>query len=71
MTLEVNTQSMEQLRSVLFKDVATVRINEVFPQPQMATDMFEHDMTKLNLLRRCGGDSFGKFEAQLDKLLKN
>jgi len=29
-TLEINTQSMEQLRSILFKDVQTIRISDTF-----------------------------------------
>ena len=47
-TLEINTQSMDQLRQVLFKNVPTVRISDTFEQPEMATDMFEHDLEKLN-----------------------
>ena len=38
-TLEINTQSMEQLRTILFKDVQTIRISDVFDQPEMATDL--------------------------------
>lgn len=68
-TLEINTQSMEQLRSVLYSGIQTVRINEAFTTPEMATDFLEHDIAKLNLLRRRGRDSFGKFEAQLRQLL--
>ncbi|MBL8628372.1 MAG: patatin-like phospholipase family protein [Rhodospirillaceae bacterium] len=46
-TLEINTQSMDQLRRVLFKDVPTIRISDAYVEPEMATDLFEHDMTKL------------------------
>src|SRR5262249_50873301 len=42
-TLEINTQSMEQLRDILFKDIRTVRISDTFEKPEMATDLFEHD----------------------------
>ena len=34
-TLEINTQSMEQLRSLLFKDVPTIRISDACTQPDM------------------------------------
>ena len=68
-TLEINTQSMEQLRSVLYGDIRTVRINEAFSTPEMATDFLEHDLTKLNVLRQRGKDSFGKFEPLLKQLL--
>jgi len=43
-TLEINTQSMEQLRTILFSDVKTVRLNEKFEKPEMATDLMEHDL---------------------------
>lgn len=49
-TLEINTQSMDQLRAILFKDVETVRINDAYTTPEMATDLFEHDWKKLNIL---------------------
>jgi patatin-like phospholipase/acyl hydrolase len=68
-TLEINTQSMDQLRHVLFRHVPTVRINDTFEQPEMATDLFEHNMTKLNILRQRGSDSFGKHEQALQQLL--
>jgi len=67
-TLEINTQSMDQLRHVLFRDVPTVRISDTFEQPEMATDLFEHDLKKLNILRQRGAESFGKQEADLKKL---
>jgi len=68
-TLEINTQSMEQLRAILFKDVATVRISDTFEQPEMATDLFEHDLKKLNILRQRGRESFAKSEALLKEYL--
>lgn len=68
-TLEINTQSMDQLRRLLYHDVATVRISETFEKPEMATDLFEHDLRKLNLLRQRGAESFAKSECELAKLL--
>jgi predicted acylesterase/phospholipase RssA len=64
-TLEINTQSMDQLRSLLFKDIATIRISDTFAQPEMATDLLEHDLRKLNLLRQRGKESFGFRENEL------
>ena len=49
-TLNINTFSMDQLRTVLFKEVPTVRINDKFERPEMATDLLEHNLKKLNLL---------------------
>jgi len=68
-TLEINTQSMEQLRSVLFKDINTVRISDSFPEPEMATDLMEHDLKKLNLLYARGRDSFRNNETALRECL--
>jgi hypothetical protein len=66
--LEINTQSLDQLREVLFKDVATIRISDTFERPEMATDLMEHDLDKLNMLRQCGSESFAAREAQLKEL---
>jgi patatin-like phospholipase/acyl hydrolase len=67
-TLEINTQSMDQLRHVLFNKIPTVRISDTFEQPEMATDLFEHDLKKLNILRQRGAESFAKREAELKKI---
>lgn len=68
-TLEINTQSMDQLRHVLYRHVPTARISDTFEQPEMATDLFEHNLTKLNILRQRGSESFAKAEADLHKIL--
>ncbi|MGN7771807.1 patatin-like phospholipase family protein [Phyllobacterium sp. 22552] len=68
-TLEINTQSMDQLRTVLFREVKTVRISDSFSQPEMATDLFENDIRKLNILRQRGKDSFAKKEIEIRELL--
>jgi predicted acylesterase/phospholipase RssA len=64
-TFEINTQSMEQLRTILYKHLHSVRINEKFERPDMATDLFEHDMDKLNLLRQRGSESYAKNETEM------
>ncbi|WP_447761865.1 patatin-like phospholipase family protein [Sphingopyxis panaciterrae] len=69
-TLEVNTASMDQLRQLLFFDVPTVRISETYDKPEMATDMFEHDLEKLNLLRHNGAGSFARQENSVRDLLR-
>lgn len=68
-TLEINTQSMEQLRTILFKDVKTIRINDTFEKPEMATDLMEHNLSKLNLLRQRGSESFSSREHELKNFL--
>lgn len=68
-TLEINTQSMDQLRDILFKHIPTIRINDTFEQPEMATDLLEHNLDKLNILRQRGSESFAAREAQLREFL--
>jgi uncharacterized protein len=68
-TLEINTQSMDQLRAILFKDVQTIRISEAYTQPEMATDLFEHDMAKLNMLFIRGRESYARVEQELKSFL--
>ncbi len=68
-TLEINTQSMDQLRAILFRDVQTVRISDTFEKPEMATDLMEHDLGKLNILRQRGAESFASREQQLKEFL--
>lgn len=68
-TLEINTQSMDQLRQILFKNIQTVRISDTFERPELATDMFEHDLDKLNMLRQLGAASFAQHEDELAKFL--
>ena len=68
-TLEINTQSMDQLRTILYKDIPTIRINETFERPDMATDFMEHDLDKLNILRQRGSESYAKEELKLKEYL--
>jgi uncharacterized protein len=68
-TLNVNTVSMEQLRFILFNDIQTVRINETFQQPELATDLLEADLSKLNLLYQRGWESYGHHEPEIRRLL--
>lgn len=66
-SLEINTQSMDQLRAVLYREVPTVRINNKYTEPALATDMLEADLTKLGLLWQRGRDLARNVEAELQK----
>jgi predicted acylesterase/phospholipase RssA len=68
-TMEVSTQSMDQLRKVLFREVETARIHAKYTQPEMATDMLEVNLEKLGLLWQRGRDCARDAEADLRKLL--
>jgi len=67
--LGTNTTSMDVLRSILFKHVPTVRINDAFVEPEMATDLLEHDLRKLNRLIQKGRLTYEKLEADLKRFL--
>jgi predicted acylesterase/phospholipase RssA len=67
--LGTNTHSMEVLGSNLFQDVPTIRINDAFAEPQMATDLLEHDLKKLNRLSQKGRLSFAEREDKLKDFL--
>jgi len=69
-TMSINTESMEQLRKVLFVDVPSIRVEDMFDNPELATDMFETDLTKLNLLRQKGALSFASREKEIRELLE-
>jgi patatin-like phospholipase/acyl hydrolase len=68
-TMEISTQSMDQLRKVLFREVETIRIHVRYTQPDMATDMLEVDLDKLGVLWQRGRDSARDAEGDLRKLL--
>lgn len=68
-TLEINTQSMEQLRQILFHDIPTIRISDSYVTPEMATDLLEHDRNKLDILFQRGRESFASREQQLREYL--
>lgn len=68
-TLEINTQSMDALRQVLFQDVPTIRISDSYTTPEMATDLLEHDLDKLGILFQRGRESFASREQQLREYL--
>jgi patatin-like phospholipase/acyl hydrolase len=67
--LAVNTSSMDVLRHILFKQVPTIRISDSFVEPEMATDLLEHDLNKLNRLVQKGRLSYASNEAKLMEFL--
>jgi predicted acylesterase/phospholipase RssA len=68
-TLDINTQTMQTLAGLLFKDVQLVRINDSYTTPDMATDLMEHDLAKLKELYKRGWQSFAQHENNLKMLL--
>jgi patatin-like phospholipase/acyl hydrolase len=65
-----SSKTIEQLRSILFQDVACVRVNESYTQPEYSTDLLESDKRKLRKLNVLGRDSFAKKEGEIRQVLK-
>ncbi len=68
-TMEINTQSMEKLREILYNDIPTIRISDSFETSDMATSFLEYDLDKLNLLHQSGRESYAKCERSLQEIL--
>ena len=60
---------MDQLRKLLYREVPTIRISNRYTQPEMATDMFEANRAKLDMLWQRGRDSAREREGDLRKFL--
>jgi patatin-like phospholipase/acyl hydrolase len=63
--LEANTVTIEQLRIILFPDIACVRINDAYPQKDFETDLLESNLDKLKKLNALGRESFARYEQSL------
>lgn len=63
--LEANSNTVEQLRQLLFPDVLCIRINESNLQEEYATNLLESDTKKLEKLNTFGINSFLKYEKEL------
>ncbi len=66
----ISSKTIEQLRVVLFPNVACVRVSEAYPQPEYATDLLESNPQKLGILQNLGRDSFAKYEKNIRMTLK-
>ena len=53
-TLDINTNSLERLRQILFADVPIIRISDTYTQAELATSFLEHNPKKLNTLYQLG-----------------
>jgi uncharacterized protein len=67
-TLESNSNTVEILRKLTFEDVQTVRINGVFRDTALATDLLESNPKMLRKLFELGREAFGTQEHALKEL---
>lgn len=63
--LEANSNTIEQLRQLLFKDIDTVRINDAAMQDELAANMLTSDTDRLMRLFAFGRESYSSREADL------
>lgn len=63
--LDTNTGAMAQLRELQYPGIPAVRVSETFNEPTLATDLLEHDLSKLNRLVQKGRESYRKNEVGL------
>ena len=66
--LAANTNTIEQLRQVLFPNVQVIRVNDSFTDVQYATNLLESNPGKLSKLMDLGRASFGKYEDDVKRL---
>lgn len=67
-TLESNSNTVEILRKLTFGDVPTVRVNGVFRDTSLATDLLESNPKMLRKLFELGREAFGNQERDLAEL---
>jgi patatin-like phospholipase/acyl hydrolase len=65
-----NTNTLETLRTVMFKDIDCIRVNDAFPEQQYATDLLESDPEKLLKLHTLGRRSFARQERVIRTMLQ-
>lgn len=68
--LTASTNSNSTIAKLLFRKANYLRVSESFPDPELATDMFEYDGLKLEKLYSLGKRSYAKFESDIVELLK-
>ena len=63
-----SSNTVEQLRVVLFPDIPCIRIDDAYPDSRYATDLLESDRAKLDMLAVLGRESYARREADLRRL---
>jgi len=69
-TFAANTNTIEQIRSILFSDIHTVRIDDAHTDGRYSTNFLESDIKKLRKILDLGRESFGKEESKIKTLLQ-
>ncbi len=67
-SFEANTNTIEQIRSLVYSKIPTVRVDETYSDYQYATSLLESDVKKLEKLLDLGRESFARFEGEIRSL---
>ena len=69
MTFSINTNTVEQIRLLLFPDITVVRIDDAFTDEQYSTNFLESDLKKLEKMKQLGRESFAIKEQTIRSML--
>lgn len=70
-TLSSNTNTLDQLRTLLFPEIRTVRVDDSFTDGQYSTSLLESNVEKLRKIRDLGRESFARNESGIRALLNS
>jgi uncharacterized protein len=68
-TIAANNNATEELRKIIFPDVATFRASDQYVDSKYKTNLLESDPDKLNKLKGLGSEFFRKNQADIKKIL--
>lgn len=67
--LSTSSNTVEELRELLYPDILSLRINDANVEPSYTTDFLEKDSGKLEKIFQLGRDSFRRQEIEIRRLL--
>lgn len=69
-TLSSNTNTLDELRTLLFPEIRTVRVDDSFTDDQYSTSLLESNVKKLRRIQDLGRESFARNEGAIRELLR-
>lgn len=69
-TFAANTNTLEIIRNIMFRDIRVVRVDGAFTAKEYRTNLLEHDLGKLRRLKNLGRESYRDQEKDISALLE-
>ena len=69
MLLNTSSNTVEELRKLLFRDIRTLRTNDATTEERYTTDFLENKSQKLELIFQFGRESYREQETEIEQLL--